>query len=60
MDEHQGSAPCTPVWKTGVYLLTLMLGEPDGRQDESQGKLFDSILPEINVRRFGDQFEIKD
>ena len=27
MDEHQGSAPCIPVWKTGVYLSTLMLGE---------------------------------
>jgi len=23
MDEHQGSAPCIPVWKTGVYLSTL-------------------------------------
>jgi hypothetical protein len=22
---HQGSAPCIPVWKTGVYLSTLML-----------------------------------
>jgi hypothetical protein len=27
MDEHQGSAPCIPVWKTGVYPSTLMLGE---------------------------------
>jgi len=27
MDEHQGSAPCIPVWKTGVYLSTPMLGE---------------------------------
>jgi len=26
MDEHQGSAPCIPVWKTGVYLSTPMLG----------------------------------
>jgi hypothetical protein len=25
MDEHQGSAPCIPVWKTGVYLSTPML-----------------------------------
>ena len=23
--EHQGSAPCIPVWKTGVYLSTPML-----------------------------------
>ncbi len=23
--EHQGIAPCIPVWKTGVYLSTLML-----------------------------------
>src|SRR5216117_792070 len=27
MDEHQGSAPGIPVWKTGVYLSTPMLGE---------------------------------
>ena len=26
MVEHQGIAPCIPVWKTGVYLSTLMLG----------------------------------
>ena len=25
MVEHQGSAPCIPVWKTGVYLSTPML-----------------------------------
>jgi hypothetical protein len=25
MDEHQGIAPCIPVWKTGVYLSTPML-----------------------------------
>jgi hypothetical protein len=25
VDEHQGIAPCIPVWKTGVYLSTLML-----------------------------------
>ena len=25
MVEHQGIAPCIPVWKTGVYLSTLML-----------------------------------
>ena len=31
MDEHQGSAPCIPVWKTGVYLSTLMLGEMESR-----------------------------
>src|SRR5436190_8226896 len=24
MDEHQGSAPCIPVWKTGVWRSTLM------------------------------------
>jgi hypothetical protein len=27
MVEHQGIAPCIPVWKTGVYLSTLMLGK---------------------------------
>ena len=27
MVEHQGSAPCIPVWKTGVYLSTPMLDE---------------------------------
>src|SRR5437867_12340557 len=27
MDEHQGIAPSIPVWKTGVYLSTPMLGE---------------------------------
>ena len=26
MVEHRGSAPRIPVWKTGVYLSTLMLG----------------------------------
>ena len=26
MDGHQGIAPCTPVWKTGVYLSTPMPG----------------------------------
>src|SRR2546423_14060042 len=31
LDEHQGSAPCIPVWKTGVYLSTLMLGEMQSR-----------------------------
>jgi len=31
MDEHQGSAPCIPVWKTGVYLSTPMLGEMESR-----------------------------
>src|SRR5436853_3237947 len=31
MDEHQGNAPCIPVWKTGVYLSTLMLGEMESR-----------------------------
>ncbi len=25
--EYQGSAPCIPVWKTGVYLSTPMLEE---------------------------------
>jgi hypothetical protein len=27
MVEHQVIAPCIPVWKTGVYLATPMLGE---------------------------------
>ena len=27
MVEHQGIAPCIPVWKTGVYLSTPMLEE---------------------------------
>ena len=31
MDEHQGSAPCIPVWKTGVYLSTPMLEERESR-----------------------------
>ena len=31
MDEHQGSAPCIPVWKTGVYLSTPMLEEMESR-----------------------------
>ena len=25
--EHQGIAPCIPVWKTSVYLSTPMLGK---------------------------------
>ena len=31
MDEHQGSAPCIPVWKTGVYLSTPMPDEMESR-----------------------------
>ena len=31
MVEHQGIAPCIPVWKTGVYLSTLMLGKLESR-----------------------------
>ena len=31
MDGHEGSAPSTPVWKTGVYLSTLMLEEMESR-----------------------------
>jgi len=31
LDEHQDSAPYIPVWKTGVYLSTLMLGEMESR-----------------------------
>ena len=27
MVEHQGIAPCMPVWKTGVYLSTPLLGK---------------------------------
>ena len=26
MDGHQGIAPCTPVWRTGMYLSTPMPG----------------------------------
>ena len=29
--EHQGIAPCIPVWKTGVCLSTLMPGEVESR-----------------------------
>ena len=29
--EHQGIAPCIPVWKTGVYLSTPMLVEMESR-----------------------------
>jgi hypothetical protein len=31
MDGHEGSAPSIPVWKTGVYLSTLMPGEMESR-----------------------------
>ncbi len=31
MDGHVGNAPTIPVWKTGVYLSTLMLGEMESR-----------------------------
>src|ERR1035437_765738 len=31
MVEYQGIAPCIPVWKTGVYLSTPMLGEMESR-----------------------------
>jgi hypothetical protein len=29
--EHQGIAPCIPVWKTGVYLSTPMLEKLESR-----------------------------
>jgi hypothetical protein len=29
--EHQGIAPCIPVWKTGVYLSTPMLEKMESR-----------------------------
>src|SRR5437667_7672493 len=38
MDEHQSSAPCIPVWKTGVYLSTLMLGEMARRAKARRAK----------------------
>ena len=31
MVEHQGIAPCIPVWKTGVYLSTPMLEKLESR-----------------------------
>jgi hypothetical protein len=31
MVEHQGIAPCIPVWKTGVCLSTLMPDEMESR-----------------------------
>jgi hypothetical protein len=31
LDEHQGIAPCIPVWKTGVYLSTPMLEKMESR-----------------------------
>ena len=31
MVEHQGIAPCIPVWKTGVYLSTPMLEKMECR-----------------------------
>src|SRR6266566_8071531 len=31
MVEHQGIAPCIPVWKTGVYLSTPMLEKMESR-----------------------------
>jgi hypothetical protein len=31
MVEHQGIAPCIPVWKNGVYLSTPMLEEMESR-----------------------------
>ena len=39
MDEHQGSAPCIPVWKTGVYLSTPMLENEIGVPCESCTRL---------------------
>jgi hypothetical protein len=29
--EHEGIAPSTPVWKTGMFLSTLMLGKLESR-----------------------------
>src|SRR5262245_20941044 len=38
MDGHVGSAPTTPVWKTGVYLSTLMPGEMARRAEARRAK----------------------
>ena len=43
MDEHQGSAPCIPVWKTGVYLSTLMLDEMESRAGCSANGIFSNF-----------------
>src|SRR4029453_14704843 len=50
MDEHQGSAPCIPVWKTGVYLSTPMLGEMEFRVGIS-GMRFCRPPPELLGQR---------
>ena len=54
MDEHQGSVPCIPVWKTGVYLSTPMLEKwPASRRARSANN--DGLLPAFALSSFGAQ-----
>ena len=48
MVEHQGIAPCIPVWKTGVYLSTPMLEEMAGCRVQCAGEFSERSL---KVRR---------
>ena len=38
MDEHQGIAPCIPVWKTGLCLSTPMLGTSESTTARTPAK----------------------
>ena len=50
MVEHQGIAPCIPVWKTGVYLSTPMLEKLESRV-ESHHRAFCRPLPGLLGQR---------
>src|SRR5215510_3235224 len=51
LDEHQGSAPCIPVWKTGVYLSTLMLEKWNPVLESHQPLQFCKLPPELLGQR---------
>jgi len=53
--EHQGIAPCIPVWKTGVYLSTPMLARNRNLRIRFVHRPFRRIcrvLPDAACRRF--------
>jgi hypothetical protein len=55
MVEHQGIAPCTPAWKAGMYLSTLMLEKGGNLRIQFSHWHFDRIrfvLPDAASRRF--------
>lgn len=49
MVEHQGIAPCIPVWKTGVYLSTPILEIGGGGLDLLMANAFITLSPPFKL-----------